>query len=1326
MSQGGTLTVDDIMGNASALTVDDIMGGAPAGAQPAPIDYRGDPTKPNVDLGGLFRGFGQGAIATTRSMAAAAAGFLTQPASDAVSGEDLHPEDRPAYDAARVKIRQTLRGEPLPPTQNEGEEFGRLLGGSIPYAALDTVLGPFGLALAAGGTTAADVYDRSKAAGMDEQSAQIRAGLHAAADTTLFALMPVYGKVIEKRVGQPIIQEAVKALTTGSAFGAMRIVKNAIDNGTTDKEVDVLTGVAGDAGKGILLHAVMAMLGKAVGALPKEPPNAEANPSDTGTPIEPDQGNLPAREGEAVTSVRQVPSVPAEPQAEAVAGGQAEVSHGLAEADAGSGADGGQEPVAGSESVVGNEVGNQPGDGLDAASGVGEISATPVTEPARPPVSEGEPDLTRIPNEGESTLSVTSVKNRIVDEQRVARGLEPLMGEAARQDQTVWDAAMKKIDADPELGRRLVAELNGKPRTLSDTDNAILDHERVAVSNDYDLMNRAVNEAKATGDDARVAELEPRLASLRDYFDQVDTAGKAGGRESARGFRFRQLLVDDQYNLLPMERAKSAALGGRELTPEERAHVSELSDRIRRLEQAVSEQEKSAQEAKPKRQAKILSFLDSQADEARARLKSRMFRASAGFDPTVIADMAIIGARHAAHGIADFAEWSKKMADEFGDEVKPHLEAIFAKAHEQIDEAAKGAALEASKSRVKSEIADLEKQIETGTKREKKTPQTDAELEALKSRRAELRKQLTGTPEQIVSDAEKQARSLKRQIAQLENKQAAGDTSKRGVKQGPDTAEVAALKEKRRALLQEVADYRSSRETKQTPDERYQKTQGKRTAEFQRKIAEKDFVPAERAQRELNSESLAAKAQAESAKQEFQQELRKDQLARRTPLEKVQDTFVKWRRGFLLSSPTTLAKLTSAAVERIGLTPLEEAVGAGIGKLAPKLAERAPREGGASVKAEAAAITEGFTKGTADAQQTLKTGKSDLDLLYGKPNSLPPEAIDFLGHIHGALKAPVKRAEFARSFEKRTQWSIANGLDVTNPILQTNIALDAYKDANRSIFLQDNRVVDAYNQVVRTLEQPNKATGKPSALGKAGATVAKTLLPIVKVPTNIVSETFATAGGLPAGIVKVLRTGAENMSPAEADQTMRWLKKGSLGAVALLVGYFNPQMFGGYYQPGKRDEKDVNFGSVRLGSVDVPSMLVHNPLLEVFQLGATVRRVTDSKLRKKDEDTQGLGAGSVAGALGLLEETPFIREPLEISKVFDPAQRTSALGKNAESFLIPSGVQWIARQTDLDAQGNPVKRAPATIMENVQEGVPGLRKNLPVKKGSPQPVTVQK
>lgn len=503
------------------------------------------------------------------------------------------------------------------------------------------------------------------------------------------------------------------------------------------------------------------------------------------------------------------------------------------------------------------------------------------------------------------------------------------------------------------------------------------------------------------------------------------------------------------------------------------------------------------------------------------------------------------------------------------------------------------------------------------------------------------------------------------------------------------------------------------------------------TEELKRRLSEGDLEPkAKREAIQLDEEGVKLEAEKNRLKEEIQKRIIQRKIAAMSFPEKAASKLVKWRRGFLLSSPTTLVKLTAAAAQRMAFTPIEEVMGSLFSKVPglSDIAGKAPREGGINFQAEAEAITAAFTKGMSDAATVLKTGKGVLDSAFGhkagvvhESDVVPQSFIEFFGHLHAALKSPVKRAEFTRSFRKIITHYIKNGADGTDPMIQTRVAVEAYKEANKSIFMQDNIVTDAYKRALSRFEEVNKDTGEPSAFGKTASTISRVLLPIVKVPTNIVAETSQYATGLGTGTIRAIvamAKGVDTLKPEQADLIMRELKKGSIGGAALLLGYMNPDIFGGYYQPGeKRKETDAKALSIRAGGIDIPSIFLHSPLMETFQIGATVRRVADSKLHKHDREEQGILGGAWAAGLGLLEEVPFAKESVEMAKLFDPHERGYMMGELLKSMLVPAVVQWLATNTDRDSSGEKIKRKPKTILQHVESGIPGLRQNVPAKSG---------
>jgi hypothetical protein len=462
---------------------------------------------------------------------------------------------------------------------------------------------------------------------------------------------------------------------------------------------------------------------------------------------------------------------------------------------------------------------------------------------------------------------------------------------------------------------------------------------------------------------------------------------------------------------------------------------------------------------------------------------------------------------------------------------------------------------------------------------------------------------------------------------------------------------------------------------------------------------------------------MRLQAEVEKIKGKFDAEKRKLELANRSKWEKFWDGFVKWRRASALTGISTLGKLGTAALGRIIISPIEELYGGIISKIPgiSLFAKEAPREGGINLRAEAKAISQLWKKATyKDIKDIIVSGKGSLDQLFGKKGDLPPEALDFFGQLHSALKATPKRAEFFRSFEKRLEFAAKKGFDVNDPTVQATIAAQSYIDANRSIFMNDNMATDAYKIALNYLD-------KKGDTGKLAASLAKILMPIVKVPTNYVLETSHYAFGIPKAVISMshaLLKGLDNMTPEQADYVMRMLKKGSIGGALFTLGYFNSQNFGGYYY-GKRDKKDASKpNEMIVFGWHVPHWAQHIPVLEMLQFGATVRRVEDAydvkneKAQKKgNETTNSVGAGFFHAGTGLLGEVPFFDQSKRLIQAATTPQQASAYtGDLTRSLVVPQGVQDIAKFTDSEEQ-----RKPKNYWDRIKMGIPVLREQVPVK-----------
>lgn len=592
-----------------------------------------------------------------------------------------------------------------------------------------------------------------------------------------------------------------------------------------------------------------------------------------------------------------------------------------------------------------------------------------------------------------------------------------------------------------------------------------------------------------------------------------------------------------------------------------------------------------------------------------------------------------------------------------------------------------------------------------------------------------------------------QLQALQKAIAGYDAQLASGKLETATRRAGPDTARVAALKDIRDSRVAALKAARRTGKPIESATERYNrmriKAVGKQLKVAQERIAKGDFTkPPKRTPPAKEANTLALEAKLAGVKLEIRRGEERMRLANRTRVERTLDGISKWRRTFVLTGLHSLAKLTSAAGEIVGFAPIEEAIGGMVSKALPALAERAPRQGGFSWRTEARAVAETWRNLLKDAGDNWKTGNSELDLLYGKPNIAPPELKDYIGRLHGALKSPAKRNEFTRSFEKRMAYEASHGADPLDPLVQTKVAADAYKDAQRSIFLEDNMVVDAYRRALSRFSKPKE----PSLKAKLAETAIKTTLPIVRIPTNIVARTFEYALGTGLGTARLgraairgilaekdstghwnlrqgFRKAIDDLKPDEAEAILRNLKRGSLGAAFLTLGFMNPDAAGGYYVEGQKKKKgDVEYGGLKVFGINIPRYLVHNPILEQLQIGATIRRVMDSKVRKTDKETRGLGAGAWAAMMGLLDETPFISEMAAGTKLAHPEGGQEFTGGLAQS-VIPQLVQERAKEgipfiypADRDAQGNPIKRKPRTVWERFKMGLPVLRKTVPEKR----------
>jgi hypothetical protein len=281
---------------------------------------------------------------------------------------------------------------------------------------------------------------------------------------------------------------------------------------------------------------------------------------------------------------------------------------------------------------------------------------------------------------------------------------------------------------------------------------------------------------------------------------------------------------------------------------------------------------------------------------------------------------------------------------------------------------------------------------------------------------------------------------------------------------------------------------------------------------------------------------------------------------------------------------------------------------------------------------------------------------------------------------------------------------------------------EAWVASNRAIFMQDNGIVNAFRSATKSLEAKQKATGKPSPALQAISTAIQAELPIVKVPSNVVAEIIDGMTGSvtgPARAALAYMSGrVKTMPAAEADAILRSIKKGSIGAAFLALGYYESKNLGGYYQQGeKRKPTEIQPGEWKVSGMVIPKQLLHNPYAEIAQYGATIGRVSGSLIKKNGGNTKGPLFGLMGATIGLLDEVPFVRETTTIGRYMDERQALSAIDAKVASVLIPGLVQWSAAQMDKPVPFSPFSatrtRKPKGLTQTLEKGIPGLREELP-------------
>lgn len=976
----------------------------------------------------------------------------------------------------------------------------------------------------------------------------------------------------------------------------------------------------------------------------------------------------------------------------------------------------------------------------------------------------------------------TGTKNAVTEGERIARGLPEVEALARRGTGDIWAEARQRFDTDPEAARTLAVDTAARPRALTPVERDLLLHDRMKLTLDHRQALSDELAALDSGDQDAIAVAKIRRQSLESAFDTSDTALKRAGSESGASLQAIQRLISEDYSPLYLRQRLTVAAresGAAELPGANNAlmkiskQLEEAHAKIAGYEDSLSQAEAEKAFAAMQRQVAAAersgvrrasrADLDAEYEalgqrlDAKARKNQSTANMSGGLDPEtvgIISKMAGNRVQAGGRGLGDVVDSVFQRVRNGIDGLEPRevRDAISGYGVVRPQQAQSEAAAELAKIRQQARLVSKLEDLQAGNVLPKGAPRPAPapEVAALQEKLRQVTRDLDANP--LRSDAERLA-AMKTRLEKRITDAERGLAPRAARAPLPDTPETATLRKK----LAQVMD-----EHGLSPDPEAQRLAALKTrltnraAELEKHIAE-GYIPKKvRRPVALDSDAIALQGRVNSLKRQADLIIRKQELAGRSATEKGLDLTAGWGRFIKLTGVSTVQKLASAAAERaLVFRPIEELIGAGWSKVpgVSKFAKEASIEGGGSLSAVAKSYGGFFGKAARQEMAAHFRGvEGPIESALGKPHlgGEVPEWMAYPGHIHAGLKAPAKIAGYEYAMEKQAAYYLKRGQPemLRDPVAIEEMKARAWEHANRDIFMNDNAAVESINAALR--DRPGQSNS-----AKAGRTLGKTLLPIVKVPTNYVLEATDYLGGLPkaglginktlragrgaidrsfvgpmlpgrtaseaAKLADVVKAGLDALPPGQADQIMRQLKKGTLGAGLISLGATGAVRVGGYYVNGEqRHHGDLQPGQIEIAGYAIPHMILHHPALEALQVGGAIYRAKT------------LADGVGHAARGLVEQVPFLDTPMEIGVDVKRGDGTKALGSYVRGLTIPPDAQRLARVLDQKHPTTPGekllqelgwqeidarKRKPHgdfvhKMLKEEELGIPGLRDNV--------------
>jgi hypothetical protein len=182
---------------------------------------------------------------------------------------------------------------------------------------------------------------------------------------------------------------------------------------------------------------------------------------------------------------------------------------------------------------------------------------------------------------------LTSVKNRVVADERSARGMDELDYEGKRTFGDAWEKGRARMAKDESEGQSLAQSVIERPRPLTGEEAALLSMERARLNKVHRESMADIAHAMETGDIEAETIARGRLRETEGQLETADRAARASGYEGGFGLGARRMMTKEDYSLAEML-TEAKVRKGQELTPKDRARVESIAARLEGVERELA------------------------------------------------------------------------------------------------------------------------------------------------------------------------------------------------------------------------------------------------------------------------------------------------------------------------------------------------------------------------------------------------------------------------------------------------------------------------------------------------------------------------------------------------------------------------------------------------------------------------------------------------------------------------------------------------------------------------------------------------------------------